>query len=228
VLEGKKGFCQAFANESFPEEITADLGKHFRILWTGNKPYCCCAAQHTAIDAASEIMKKRPIKIDEIEDIVISQGTREVLNVGNIIEPADIVSAQFCGRFGVAMRLVRGSNGVNDYTMENIRDQELLSLTKTIKYAVEDEYDNLPPGSAPSKVAIRLKDGSFFEEAVDYAKGTIQNPMTKKELEDKFRELTSRILPERQVEGIITTISNLEELENIHELSSILIAGISD
>ena len=78
------------------------------------------------------------------------------------------------------------------------------------------------------KVAIRLKDGSFFEEAVDYAKGTIQNPMTKKELEDKFRELTSRLLPEMQVESIITTISNLEELENIHELSSILVAGISD
>lgn len=228
VLEGKKGFCQAFAGEFFPEEITADLGKHFRILWTGNKPYCCCAGQHTAIDAASAIMKKGPININEIEEIVISQGTREVVNVGNIIEPTDIISAQFCGRFGVAMRLVKGGNGVNDYTMENIKDPELLGLTKTIKYAVEKEYDNLPPGSAPSRVAIRLKDGSFFEETVEYAKGTIQNPMTKKELEDKFRELTSRIFPERQVEKIINTVSHLEDLENIHELSSVLIAGSCD
>lgn len=228
VLEGKKGFCQAFANEYFPEELTSDLGKHFRILWTGNKPYCCCAGQHTAIDAASEIIKKRPIKIEEIEDIEISQGTREVVNVGNIIEPTDIVSAQFCGRFGVAMRLVKGSNGVNDYTMENIRDPELLKLTKTIKYAVEEEYDDLPPGSAPSRVAIRLKDGSLFKETVNYAKGTIQNPMTKMELEEKFKELTSRVLPKRQVESIIKTVSGLEDVENIHELSSLLVAGGGD
>jgi 2-methylcitrate dehydratase PrpD len=228
VLEGEKGFCQAFADEFYPEELTADLGKHFRILWTGNKPYCCCAAQHTAIDAASEIMRKTPIKLKEIEDITISQGTREVGNVGNIIEPHDVVSAQFCGRFGVALRLLKGSNGMNDYTMENIRDPEILGLSKKINYAVEEKFDNLPPGSAPSRVSIRLKDGSFFEETVDYAKGTIQNPMTKIELEEKFKELTSRILPEKQVENIIQMVSNLEHVENIRELSSLLVANGSN
>jgi 2-methylcitrate dehydratase PrpD len=225
VLEGKKGFCQAFAGEHFPKEITADLGKHFRILWTGNKPYCCCAGQHTSIDAVSEILIKRPIKISEIKNIEIAQGAREVGNVGNIIEPHDIVSAQFCGRFGVALRLVKGSNGVNDYTMENIKNPEIMSLIKKTNYIIDEKFDNLPPGSAPSKVIIRLKDGSSFEETIDYAKGTIQNPMTKMELESKFKELTSRVFPKRQVESIMRTVSGLEDVENIHQLSSRLIAG---
>ena len=45
--------------------------------------------------------------------------------------------------------------------------------------------------NAPARVEIQLKNGSIHERTVQFAKGTIQNPMTKEELKDKFRELTS-------------------------------------
>jgi len=228
VLEGKRGFCQAFADEYDLKEITADLGRHFRILWTGNKPYCCCAAQHTTIDATAEIMKEHIIKPDDIAEITVVQASREVNTVGNIIEPQDIVSAQFSGRFGVALRLIKGSNGFNDYSPQNLRDPAILALAKKVKYAVNEEFNKLPPGVAPSAVTIRLKDGTTYLKQVDYARGTVNNPMTGQELVGKFRSLAATVLPEKDVERIIQTIMGLDEMKNVNKLTSLLAVNIEN
>jgi 2-methylcitrate dehydratase PrpD len=224
VLEGKKGFCQAFADGFYPEDITADLGGEFRIMWTGNKPYCCCAAQHTTIDATAVIMSEHPINPDDVEEITVTQAPREGKNVGNIIEPQDIVSAQFSGRFGVALRLVKGSNGYNDYSEQNLRDPKILALVKKINYIIDEEFEKVPLGMALSVVTIKLKDGNTYNKRVEYAKGTLQNPMTKPELEDKFRGLASMVLPDKQVESIIQTVADLERIKDISLLTSLLAA----
>ncbi|MBN2062558.1 MAG: MmgE/PrpD family protein, partial [Deltaproteobacteria bacterium] len=109
AIEGKRGFCQAFAGVNEVDEITTGLGKDYKIMLTGNKPYCCCAAQHTVIDATDKISKEHAIEPDNVAEIIVEQRPREVGAVGAIVETPDIVSAQFSGRFGVALRLVKGS-----------------------------------------------------------------------------------------------------------------------
>ena len=224
VLEGEKGFCQAFADACYPEDITADFGNPFRILWTGNKPYCCCAAQHTTIDATASIVKEHPFKPEDVAGIIVTQAPREGKNVGNIIEPQDIISAQFSGRFGVALRLIKGSNGYNDYNTQNLKDPQILDLAKKVDYIIDEELENLPLGMALSVVTIKLKDGNTYTERVEYAKGTIQNPMTQAELEDKFRGLASLVTPDKQVESIIQTVTELERVKDISLLTSLLAA----
>ena len=222
ALEGKKGFCQAFANEYFLKEITAGLGKEFRILRTGNKPYCCCAGQHTNIDAVAEIAKEYAITPEEIEEIIVGQSSLDVKILGSIVEPQDITSAQFSGRFGVALRLIKGGNGFRDYSEENLRNPEILGLVKKIKYVVDEELERLPVKMCPSRVTIKLKNGTVYTKRVDYAKGTVQNPMTKEELEDKFRGLASMVLSDDGVENIIQTVRRLEELDNVYKLGLLL------
>jgi 2-methylcitrate dehydratase PrpD len=222
VLEGKRGFCQAFSDEYDLKEITADFGMPFRILWTGCKPYCCCAAQHTTIDATAEIMKEHVIEPEDVTGITVTQASREANTVGNIIEPRDIVSAQFSGRFGVALRLIKGNNGFSDYSERNMRDPAILALAKKVNYSVNEEFNKLPPGVAPSLVSIKLKNGTVYSKRVDYARGTVSNPMTGPELTDKFRSLAGTVLPERDVETIIQTIMTLDELKDIRRLSSLL------
>jgi 2-methylcitrate dehydratase PrpD len=224
ALEGKKGYCQAFANQCYLEEITAGLGKEFRIMWTGNKPYCCCAAQHTVIDATAAIIKEHPVRPEEIEGITVEQMPREVRTVGNIIEPQDITSAQFSGRFGVALRLIKGSNGFHDYTMENIKDPAMLSLVHKIDYIGNDTLKEESVAAAPAVVTIKLKDGKVLKKRVDYAKGTTTNPLTLDELKDKFRDLTGPALPDERAEKIIDMLANLEELDDISRLLPLLTA----
>ena len=222
VLEGKHGFCQAYANEYFIEEITAGLGKEFRILRTGNKPYCCCAAQHATIDATTAINKKYSVRPQDVAEVIVQLVARDVKSNGNIIEPQDITSAQFSGRFGVALRLIKGSNGFGDYTEKNIRDPELLNLAKKVRFVVDNDLEKIAVGGAPAIVSIKLNNGTLLEQRVDYAKGTIQNPMTPEELEAKFRGLASTALPEKQVEKIISLLKQLDQLDDITRLARLL------
>jgi 2-methylcitrate dehydratase PrpD len=223
ALEGKKGVCQAFADEYYPEEITRDLGKEFRILWTGHKPYCCCQAQHTTIDALSAIISEHPLKASDIQEIIVEQMPRDIIAVGNVIQPDDIVSAQFCGRFGIALRLIKGSNGFRDYTQKNIKDPELLEIVKKVKYVTDDEMAKIPPGAAPTRLTLKLKNGEVYINRVDYAKGTPQNPLTSKEIEDKFRGLASTVLSDSRINKIKSMVDNLEELKNIQSLMKLLV-----
>jgi len=225
ALEGKKGYCQAFANKCYVEEITAALGKEFRIMWTGNKPYCCCAAQHTVIDATAAIIKEHPLRPEEIEKIIVEQMPREVNSVGNIIEPQDITAAQFSGRFGVALRIIKGGNGFNDYTMENIRDPAILDLVHKIDYIANEKLGEKSSDAAPAIVTIKLKNGQVYVKGVDYARGTVSNPMTIKELEEKFRALAAMAVSNDRIQKIIQMVMGLEDLDDISRLVPLLIAN---
>lgn len=177
-VEGKKGICQAFANEYYPEEITNELGREYRIMWTGHKPYCCCQAQHSTIDTVSEIMAEHPVQPEDIEEIIVEQMPRDIRAVGNIVRPTDITSAQFSGRFGVALRVIKGSNGFRDYNLKNIQDPELLDFATKVKYVADLEMEKLPPGAAPTRLTMKLKNGAVYTKRIDYAKGMPQNPLT--------------------------------------------------
>ena len=223
AIEGKKGFCQAFANETHLEDITAGLGREFRIMWTGNKIYCCCAGQHTAIDATRAIMDTHAFQVRDIDEIIVEQMPREAKAVGNIIEPEDIIAAQFSGRFGIVIRLIKGGNGFSDYTLDNINNPEILELTRKIRYETNEKLEENVSEMAPAVVTIRLRNGDVLKKRIDYARGTIQNPLTPQELEDKFRGLASLSVPGQQVEEIIDIINQLEDVTDIQKLVSMLI-----
>ena len=156
--------------------------------------------------------------------MVVQAKRREVDTVGSIYQPADITGAQFSGAFGIALRLLKGGNQFLDYTTENLRDPEILGLAKKVRFVINEELEKLPAGSAPARVTIRLTDGTHHTAQVDYAKGTVQNPMTSEELQAKFRGLASMVLPADRVEKIVQTAGELEELDNIHELGTLLVA----
>jgi 2-methylcitrate dehydratase PrpD len=224
AIEGQKGLCKVFSDEYFVEEITRDLGKEFRILWTGHKPYCCCQAQHTTLDALSGILEEHPFSVGEIDEILVEQRPRELRAIGNIIKPEDVISAQFSGRFGIALRLIKGSNGFQDYNLKNIQDPQILELARKVNYKGDVEMEKMPAESAPTMLTVKLKNGKVYTKRVDYAKGTPQNPLTAAEIEAKFRGLVAGIIPDNQAENIIKIVKNIEKLENIQSLVNLMVA----
>ena len=224
ALEGRKSFVKGICEgEPDWEWLTLPFAERFLTLDVGVKPYCCCAAQHTVIDAA-ELIRARGIDPAAIESVTILQLPREVGNVGQIVHPEDVIQAQFCGRFACAMRLVKGGNGYYDYTMENIADPAITALIDKIGYAADDERAVLADGDGPARVTVRMADGTAYEETVSFAKGTKQNPLTEDELVAKFRDLTSRALTPERADRVIEMVMNLEAEESITRLTSLLTA----
>jgi 2-methylcitrate dehydratase PrpD len=69
---------------------------------------------------------------------------------------------------------------------------------------------------------IKLKNGRIYEKTVYAARGTTLNPMTKEEVNQKFRGFASAVLPNHNTEAIIETVAELERVEDIRELVRLL------
>ena len=223
ILEGERGFVKAFSGEGALEEITRDLGEKFRVGIIDLKSHCCCGTSGTTIDAVSTIVRENRIDPREIEEIVVHVSPAVYRLTGNIVRPRDITSAQFGGRFGVALRLVKGGNSFREYKEENLADPEVLTLEAKTTIVVDEGLDKNPGADHPARVAIRSAGGRVYEATVLAPRGSVLNPMSRQEVQAKFRSFASVLFPPERVEPIIETVSRLDELSHVGDLSRLLI-----
>lgn len=224
VLEGRSGFCRAFSDEYRPSDITDDLGKEFVVMETSLKRHCCCYQIQASIDATSKIVREQGIGPNDIQEIVIGTNNIALRQVGTIYEPREIIEAQFSAPFSVALCVVKGNNGFGDYTEENLGNPDIKALAQRVRLEVDDEIQAMYPKKRGVRLTLKVKSGNSYQEKLEGAKGTPVNPMTRKEVENKFRDLAIEVLPRFQVDEIIKVISNLENVRCISPLLKLLVA----
>ena len=225
ILEGERGFLRAFSGECSLEEITRGLGREFRVLLIDLKAYCCCGTSSASLDALSKITSELAIHPKEIEEITVNVTPLTFRLTGSTLEPKDITSAQFNGRFGIALRLIKGGNSFREYSEENLSDPEILDLMGKIRFILDEDLEKMRKSDNPAKMMVRLADGSVFEATVSAGKGSILNPMTKEEVIQKFRGFASAVLPDDKAEAIVETVEQLHLVDDIHDLTKMLVAG---
>jgi 2-methylcitrate dehydratase PrpD len=123
--------------------------------------------------------------------------------------------------------LIKGGNTFKEYSQENLKDRNVLALARKTAMRLDEKMETLPNSNNPARVVIRLKKGALYEKTVPAARGSIQNPMTEEEVYQKFRDFSSVVLAESRVEAIIDTVSGLDSLDNIGQLTRLLVAGRS-
>jgi len=69
---------------------------------------------------------------------------------------------------------------------------------------------------------VTLTNGTKLTERVDAVRGTAENPMPRKEVVSKCRDLMRPILGAAATTSLIEEIFNLENVQNIRELRSLL------
>jgi 2-methylcitrate dehydratase PrpD len=128
----------------------------------------------------------------------------------------------------MAALLYFGQAFLEEYSETAIANPEVLSLASRVYRISDPEIDRRWPQEEPSEVTLQLKDGSEYTAAINFAKGSLGNPMTEDELKDKFRILAGGVLTKTSIERIIDMVANLENLSNIRDLIEVIYNGRSD
>ena len=76
-----------------------------------------------------------------------------------------------------------------------------------------------------AKVSISLKDGRIITEDVTAHHGDTQNPASREELVGKFNFLVEDVLGEDGSARVVETVSHLDALGNVRELTRLLQRG---
>jgi len=219
ILESEKGYLHAAAKEFKVEKIIENLGKKFEIKNNIFKRHASCGHTHGAIDAVLEIIEKYGVKADNVSEVLVGTYPIAANTVGRNYEPKTADEAKFSLPYCVAAALIYGKVGLEEFSSEKLADPKVRELSKKVKAYVEPEYINARLGCA--KVTIRTKRGNSYECRVDIPKGYPKKPLTKQEVQSKFRSLASLVLTEEKIRNILDVVDNLENIY-IKELTELL------
>ncbi|MEM1662537.1 MAG: MmgE/PrpD family protein [Pyrobaculum sp.] len=215
-FEGEMAFFKQLLHGDFDYSVFARIENREqprRILDTYIKPYPVEYHAQTAVDAALKLREK--VRIEEVEKIVIDTYEAAYTIIGpkdpEKWDPHTRETADHSLMWITAAALVWGPIKISHY--KNVRDPTVLSLMKKIEVRLDPELDKIYPKAFPTVITIVTKSGAKYTERVDYAKGHPKNPMTDRELEEKYHELTIDYLPEEVRNTALKIMWQIEKYE---------------
>jgi 2-methylcitrate dehydratase PrpD len=221
VFDGDEGFWRMAGSDRCNfEAMTERLQEDLKIEQIAFKPYPSVRWNHSAIDAALKIVRENGLKAEDIEQIEVRSFNLVTHHPFDIAEPKNLGEAVFSTPFDIAVAIAEIPPGPDWYAEDQLKNPEILNLARKVVLIEDAEANALYPPKLMSKVALRVK-GKVFEKRVDDPRGEAQNPLSKKELEDKFRGVAFHYLSREKAERIIHIINHLETLNDIRDLTQL-------
>jgi len=184
VIEGEFGFLRVFCTEWDESHLTKGLGSDFVTLSAVLKRYPCHATAHPAVKAVRDLQAAHGFAGGDVASITVT-GTRRMVERHNIIEPPDLMLAQYSIPFCVALALFREARDPESYDDSALADPGIRALTRKVKLVPEASDGHAAAGS---HVTIALNDGRIWD--AHEAGGMLEAG----ELPDKFARLTRRAM----------------------------------
>jgi len=205
-IEGDKGLAMVMTGRPAEAGILQGLGQNFEIMHNIYKPFACAIVSHAAIDGALQLRKSHSFTVDKIAAVHLRVSPATLALAGKR-EPRTGLESKFSVYQGVALALLYGDADPRRFEDGYARDPELAAL----RTRVSAETD---PGLAKDQAEVRitLTDGREVKIRVEHAVGSLVNPMSDADLDDKFRGLCEGLLPAAKIERLIALCRDCEQL----------------
>lgn len=188
ALIGQNGFLEMMSNTFDASRLFGRFDGNYRIEETYFKPYAACRFCHPAIESAIEIRTRVDLDPAQISSVTVS--TYELAITGHEhTEITGISSAKMSIPISVAIALLTGKAGIQEYSHSLLEKPEVISLARKVNVQSRESFTQQFPARSPAEVLIRMKDGSEVKQLVEIPKGQKNVPLSNEELSTKFLEL---------------------------------------
>jgi 2-methylcitrate dehydratase PrpD len=201
VLEGEFGFLKVFCTQWDEAELTRGLGEEFLVSTTVLKRYPCHATAHASVRAVRDLQAEHGFGGGDVETITVT-GTERMIERHNILEPADLMLAQYSIPFCVALALHREARDPESWDETALADPQIRALCRRVRLVPEPAGEHA--GMAIT-ATIALVDGRRFETRAE------SGMLKPGELEDKFLRLTRAALGELGARELFERLQRLED-----------------
>jgi len=212
------GFYAVYSGGDAKEEATADLGRHWELEEIALRPAPTSAASQGIVTALFELIRRH--------DLDARRTTRLRLRVSPAVFDAYKSRRQYTGKWEASASL--------HYTAAVVLHDRELWLDQfeparyddpALKRYATECVDLLGDSRLTAEQAIveaEMNDGSVLSADCRASKGTPENPLTRPEIEDKFRKGAKDRLAPAAAERILETLARLEDLKSTRILMDAL------
>lgn len=228
VFEGRFGLFASHLQAAEPAPAFGRLTDNLGSVWDSRnasfKPFPVAHVIHPYIDAALRLRARERLTPERIARVICPVAA---YIVGIVCEPLAEKRRPLTDSHGrvslqytLAEAFVLGRISKDAYAPASLRDPTILALADRVEFVV----DPTMPGSERFKgvVIVETADGQRFEEIEEHNRGSAANPMSRGEIEGKFRENVTNVLDMRQADAVIDAVARLETLENVSALTGLM------
>lgn len=208
-LGGYRGFLKMMVGSEEVELKPCLLNGTYAIMKSYTKPYASCRYTHPPVEATIHLRNRYGLSAESIEKISVS--TYNLAVSGH--DHTDIhgsYSAKMSIPYSVAVALVYGKAGLQEFAEDVVNGLVIKTLTKKVEVRADDALSALFPDKQSAVVTIKAQSGEYSER-VDFPKGEPENPLSDTEFYDRYKSLMAY---GGVKDGVYETIYNSVHSEN--------------
>jgi 2-methylcitrate dehydratase PrpD len=229
-FEGKAGLYNVYFRGLYDRaSLTEGLGKHFEGAEVSFKPWPCCRFTNPYIDAMLQIVRAQDLHPKDVERITVSYADDKAKNCCEPLEvrrnPLTPPEAKLSIPFTIAVAFTRKNVEIGDFSPESLQSPILHELAQKVFSRYDAQLKSSSKSMLPGVVEVKLKDGREFSKRVDVIYGHPSNPMSWKDLSEKFRDCASYAaspIPKENLDQAIEEFTSLERVKNVREIIRLL------
>ncbi len=243
IFEGEKGFMKLVSG---PLELGAFGGEReaggkpvpFKILDTYIKHYPVEYHAQTAVEAgplglcgATAIVREALLMAEGrpglagITEVEIGSYDVAIEIIGRDPEkwrPATRETADHSFPYCVAVALLDGTVTLESFAPRRLRGADIRALMQKVRVVELEDFAGWYPQAMPTRLTVRTGAGKEYVKQVDFPLGHPRNPMSDREVEEKFRALAAGTLDRTRAGKVIDFVWKLDRCPDIGELMPLL------
>jgi 2-methylcitrate dehydratase PrpD len=226
ILEAERGFFHAAGGTFDPSAILGKLGNPWTFSSPGIslKPYPSGSLTHPAMTELIRLIETNNIQPSQVEKLDIGANHNMTTTLLHH-QPKTGLEAKFSMEFCLAILLLERKAGLSEFTDDVVGRDDVQQMIGRINFFVDPEAESAGFDKMTSIIKIHLKDGRQINGRAQFAKGSPANPMTREDVEAKFRGCAQYAgWPEDKTDKIVSVVRTLETLPNINSLTALLSA----
>jgi 2-methylcitrate dehydratase PrpD len=219
-FSGTPSFYDLEEHDKAPLEA---LGRDWEIMSLYFKPYSACRHAHAPIDGVLEVMAENDLEAGDIAKVIIGCASKKGLFMSNR-RPTSIWQAQYSIPFLIGAAIIEKEVGPQQVSEKRLEDASILRQADKVNLIADAEVDALQPGNFAARVTIQTKAGRIYETFIRYPRGEPENPLSDRELEEKFKKLSKGIISAERVKTLLECLENLDQQDSL----DLLIKQVAD
>lgn len=223
ILEAPAGFFHAAGGGYEPGQVLHKLGNPWTFANPGIsiKPFPSGSLTHPAMGVMQQLIREHHIQAADVQQVDIGTNSHNLTTL-QYPDPHTGLQAKFSMQFCLAILLVDGKAGLNQFTDAVVNRPDVQAMIRRVHFYVDPVAQAAGFDKMTSIVRIRMKDGRVFSGRADFAKGSPANPMSYDEVADKFYGCADyagwNAARARQVVALVARLENVPDVAALVQL----------
>lgn len=224
ILEAPRGFFRAAGGGYDAAAIAGRLGAPWTFESPGIsiKPHPSGSLTHPGMTEMLRLIRAHGIEAAEVEHVRV--GTNS--NMPNALihhRPANELQGKFSMQFCMAILLLEGRAGLNEFVDEVINRPDVKAMIEKVDFVIDERAEAAGYHKMTTYIDIDLKGGRRISGMADFGKGSPADPMSFEEVATKFHECAEFAgWDKAKAKEVVALVRDFEALPSLDRLLAAL------